>query len=454
MQKIVINNFGPIRDAEIEIKPITVLLGEQATGKSTVAQCIHLFLSLGEDFVRDLQVIRQDWSAARTKEAIENIVRSKFYAYYGSARYLDAFDVKFYYDVENDKFVHIRPINGVNTVAFSNRFNLNQFCEDVIYTAEQASGSFVKRDIPLHELVNIFLGVTRDIDTLPPIYFPAGRNITTAYSNVFQSYYTQNFRQLQRLGSKNIAKSAHMELIGGFILYCAYMKDRFGSSGGNFENLFEENRVPSVFKRDFIDRSTDILKGKYIISSNGDELIKIRSGKHIPLHFASSGQQESIRIIQDFALVSAIFDDTFRTIEEPEAHLFPSAQNAMTELMVMTHNRTGSHFFLTTHSPYFLSSFNNLLYAAKAAGDNLPQGEAPNPEHIRQVEALGYPKHLRLKANDFAAYQLKNGTAESIYDPEKSITNIDGLDAVSFEIASRFDALVEIVKEAEAYETA
>jgi len=453
MQKIVIKNFGPIRDAEIEIRPITVLLGEQATGKSTVAQCVHLFLSLGEDFVRDLQVIRQDWSAARTKEAIENIVRSKFYAYYGSARYLDAFDVKFYYDVKNDKFVHIRPMNGVNTVTFSTKFNLDQFCEDVIYTAEQANGSFAKRDMLLRELVNVFLGVTRNVDTSPPKYFPAGRNITTSYSLVFRDYFTQNFRQPYRLGSKNIAKSAQMELTSEFILHSSDMKDKLIGFGGNWERLFEENQVPNTFKRDFMERATDILKGKYIIS-NGDELIKIRSGKHIPLHFTSSGQQESIRIIQDLALSSAFFDDTLRTIEEPEAHLFPSAQNALTDLLVMTHNRTGSHFFLTTHSPYFLSSFNNLLYAAKAAGDNLPEEKTPDSKHVRRVEALGYPRHLRLKANDFAAYQLKDGTAEPIFNPDYAVTDIDGLDAVSYDIAAKFDALVEIVKEAEAYETA
>jgi predicted ATP-dependent endonuclease of OLD family len=34
MQKIVIKNFGPITNAEIELKKTIVLIGEQATGKS------------------------------------------------------------------------------------------------------------------------------------------------------------------------------------------------------------------------------------------------------------------------------------------------------------------------------------------------------------------------------------------------------------------------------------
>ena len=41
MQKIVIKNFGPIEDAEIDIKKILVLIGEQASGKSTIAKLIY-----------------------------------------------------------------------------------------------------------------------------------------------------------------------------------------------------------------------------------------------------------------------------------------------------------------------------------------------------------------------------------------------------------------------------
>ncbi|MCE7922235.1 MAG: hypothetical protein DYG98_04195 [Haliscomenobacteraceae bacterium CHB4] len=459
MRKIVIKNFGPISDtAEIEIRPITVLLGEQATGKSTVAQCVHLFLSLGEDFVRDLKIVNQNWDIARTEEAVLNIVRSKFYAYYGSSKFLESFDIKFYYDFDANKYIHIKPVESTakvtTNVSFSDNFRLRPFCEDVLFSAEQANGSFAQRDILLRELVTSFLQVTNGIDESPPKYFIAGRNITAAYSGLFQTYFTQNFRQPTRLGGRNIAKSAQMELTSEFILHSADMKDKMLPFRGDFEKLFEENQVSSNYKRDFIRRTTHILKGSYVITNSGDEFIKIAYRKQIPLHFASSGQQESVRILQDLALLSAVIDNTSRTIEEPEAHLFPSAQNALTELMVMTHNRTDSHFFLTTHSPYFLSSFNNLLYAAKAAGDNLPEGETPNPQHIKQVEELGYPKHLRLLAKDFAAYQLKDGTAESIYTSEKAITDIDGLDAVSSEIGDKFEALVEIVREAEEYEAA
>jgi dephospho-CoA kinase len=49
MQKIIINNFGAIKDAEIEVKKILVLIGEQASGKSTIAKLIYFFKSLKDD---------------------------------------------------------------------------------------------------------------------------------------------------------------------------------------------------------------------------------------------------------------------------------------------------------------------------------------------------------------------------------------------------------------------
>ena len=50
MQKIIVKDFGPIKNVEIEIGKITLLIGEQATGKSTISQLIYFFKSLKEDF--------------------------------------------------------------------------------------------------------------------------------------------------------------------------------------------------------------------------------------------------------------------------------------------------------------------------------------------------------------------------------------------------------------------
>ena len=44
MQKIIIRNFGPIKECEIDLAQFIVLTGAQATGKSTVAKVVYYFL--------------------------------------------------------------------------------------------------------------------------------------------------------------------------------------------------------------------------------------------------------------------------------------------------------------------------------------------------------------------------------------------------------------------------
>ena len=43
MQKIEIRYLGPIKELDMEIKDFNLLIGEQATGKSTVAKAIYFF---------------------------------------------------------------------------------------------------------------------------------------------------------------------------------------------------------------------------------------------------------------------------------------------------------------------------------------------------------------------------------------------------------------------------
>ena len=61
MQKIIIKNFGAIEYAEVEIKKVLVLIGEQASGKSTIAKLIYFFKSLKEDlFIQIYQDTSRD----------------------------------------------------------------------------------------------------------------------------------------------------------------------------------------------------------------------------------------------------------------------------------------------------------------------------------------------------------------------------------------------------------
>lgn len=42
MNRLVIKNFGAIKEASVELKPLLLLIGGQGTGKSTIAKVLSI----------------------------------------------------------------------------------------------------------------------------------------------------------------------------------------------------------------------------------------------------------------------------------------------------------------------------------------------------------------------------------------------------------------------------
>ena len=51
MQKLIVRNFGPISECEIQIENFLVLIGPQSSGKSTISKLVFFFLSIRESAI-------------------------------------------------------------------------------------------------------------------------------------------------------------------------------------------------------------------------------------------------------------------------------------------------------------------------------------------------------------------------------------------------------------------
>ena len=47
-EKLIIQNFGPIKHVELDLKKVNVLIGDQGTGKSTIAKVLAILLQIGD----------------------------------------------------------------------------------------------------------------------------------------------------------------------------------------------------------------------------------------------------------------------------------------------------------------------------------------------------------------------------------------------------------------------
>jgi hypothetical protein len=123
-------------------------------------------------------------------------------------------------------------------------------------------------------------------------------------------------------------------------------------------------------------------------------------------------------------------------IEEPEAHLFPSTQKRLIELMAQVFRAWDGNMLLvlTTHSPYILTSVNNLLQAGRLYSD------VSDKEFMRLNRII--PRNRTFNPGEVGFYALEDGKAKSIVDGETGLIDADVIDQVSNDIAIQFDQLL------------
>lgn len=117
-------------------------------------------------------------------------------------------------------------------------------------------------------------------------------------------------------------------------------------------------------------------------------------------------------------------------LEEPEENLFPSTQYALVKWMAEWINLVDDNqIWIATHSPYILSSFNNLIQAAES--DN-------------QAAETVVGKESAVLFDNINVYSVSDGTVKEIKDHELRLISQNDLDAVSDKISSDFSNLISL----------
>jgi hypothetical protein len=197
-------------------------------------------------------------------------------------------------------------------------------------------------------------------------------------------------------------------------------------------------------------RCVDVLGGEYEYV-NQNEWIVTKDNRRIPLGHASSGQKELAPLL--LALQELLLYDfnSLIVIEEPETHLFPESQRDVVEIIATVYNllKHKSGFFITTHSPYILTSFNNLIQAESAYHDVMEKfnkgaiEEKRKNMRIKELNRALNP-NKRIPFDDVSVYEVKDGKCKDIKDMENQLISADVIDGVSDSIAAVFGQLVDI----------
>ena len=203
MQKIVIKNFGAIEYAEIEIKKVLVLIGEQASGKSTIAKLIYFFKSLKENLKSESFLFAQEKIPKYTDidTYFREFIKIKFYDFFGSTLNFLNFEVRFYYSFQKNRYIQLNlDLNKNLCLIFSENFLDEQFKNgfaDYINLSKKNIDNSEKPYIKIDNLTqysfpyqylskllnNLFENEQEDL-----LFIIAGRNATVTYSDLFEKY--------------------------------------------------------------------------------------------------------------------------------------------------------------------------------------------------------------------------------------------------------------------------
>ncbi len=447
-QRLEITNFGPVRRASIEIRPALILIGQQASGKSTVAKLIYFFQSLSAEFFS-----RYYQSSGEGVEMAQDLIipiREKFYDFFGSTYHLPDFEIVYHYDDNRYLTLSLTAKKKINAHFSDTFFTKKDFQELRGYKkmllqlkTDLANMDNVAKKVALDERhLNYLHQLADKINALfcnehnDSLFILAGRNATIGYSETFENMLQQSIQKsIEEQGHRAFEtkeQTIDETLMLSFMQRVVKMRQAFINLG-NFEGMIThangrlKPRLKLAYKL-----IREVLRGQYSNSEFGERIVHPGQG-YVYLKNASSGQQESIRILQDAFLSIYQGNKLLRIVEEPEAHLFPEAQMSTIQLLVLMLNCAPSgHLILTTHSPYTLTVVNNLIYAAKVG--------AQHPEQASSV----IQKELWLPLEKVSAYILQDGEASDIIDADLGEIKAELIDSISNVINQQYDQLMQL----------
>lgn len=414
-ENLIIENFGGIDNINISINKINIFIGPQVTGKSICAKLLFFFKKFDTEFINAIE-------NEISKMELDERLTSKFYEYfpihtYPKKKFLLRYEI-------NDYFIEIKG-NGEKEIELIYSEEYKNIFNEFKQNYKKNKSNFADIDKfelykSYNEMKKKYLAMLKDKigenAGFSQLFIPAGRSF---FANLQKSIFS--------ILSNNKSIDPFIIEFGAFY---EMIKDIYQIPLGKARE--NNSIIPDLILE-------KILSGKYYQEKGNDFLIH-PDGRKINMAYSSSGQQETlplILILKSFLNLKFIYNDATIYIEEPETHIFPNAQKLIVDLISYVFNKSKFQFVITTHSPYILTSFNNLIQAG------FIQSKMGNKKLDNLYKIIS--KELILEPHSINAYSLNHENFCDLINPETGLILAENLDSVSNEISIEFDKLLEMI---------
>jgi AAA15 family ATPase/GTPase len=435
MQRIEIENFGPIKNVEFDIKDYTVFIGPQASGKSTIVRAVYFFKSLQDELLSSFFSFREESERKFEADRIIGSIKEKLKAYWSPTFFCNQTRIVSFFDVETGEHIRIEnndknyaPNVHIDATILQKIVVLNEEYEEQKRLRASDGGHPGMREAIFDWNFNSLVAGFFPQNNREYNFIPAGRSAFSSLRNELDpaAYPTiRDFLEWRFIRLVNRVRRS----FSGYLLQP--MIDALDSNKKSIPRKVKATKIKAL--------SDKILRGEYK-SLKGEDYIESSSvKKRFPISLASSGQQEAIWILLYVLDVIMARSITFSVIEEPEAHLFPESQRLIMQALTLYANWPGkeqkcprNQLMLTTHSPYTLTPLNNLLLAHR-----IGQKKRESVEKIVDSD-------LWIDPDRFECYFVDNGTIKSVMDRNIGMIDLAELDAVSGTLNDQYDQLTAL----------
>ena len=357
--KLSIRNVGKLKEADVEINGITVITGENDTGKSTVGKVLW---SVFNGFYEIDEKVYNE-KVSELEKIIDEIIKENIYKNLST-------DYNSFFEIFN---------STREKIAIEFLKENKNYSEDEI----KIIINNYKKDLKIENISNFVqeINETLKISDKEIIKVIVSRVMNKEFHNQINAVFSKEKMNIGEISLKikdneidlkiennEISDVQNYFLINKETMYIdnPFILDSYDFEDENHQthlatNVFSENEnsVISEIKvkkklNNIYQKLNSVLSGE-ILENKNSKFVYRKNGEDIDLKNLSTGLK-TFAIIKMLLQNGTLEENGTIILDEPEIHLHPEWQIKFAELIVLLQKEFGMHILLTTHSPYFLKA--------------------------------------------------------------------------------------------------
>lgn len=365
-----VENFAKIKNAEVKIDGITVIAGENNTGKSTIGKIFYCIYNCYYDFKEKINTQKELYIQSVFIKYLFDINKSVF----SLSSNIEKFQV-ISKNILNNKdnimnntdnmenlklYIQNQLFSELNIQFEKDNFKLQRITSDISKTFDLNNKDFEE----------ILINQTFDCEFASQInHINSQHSVARIHLKIKDEEFEMNFKNNEIL-SVNNSMNLYIDSI--------YIDDPFvlDDINNNFKNNNSPDHTKNLIKKLKEKKSDTSIVDEVILKKQIKKILEqinsVANGSFLndsgEIKFKVKNLSQPLNInnmstgLKSFAIINRLIENGYFQsngliiLDEPEIHLHPEWQLAFAEILVLIQKEFNMNIVITTHSPYFLNA--------------------------------------------------------------------------------------------------